>query len=449
MTLRQNRLKKGQVNLLTLKNKSKKLQIIAFLFLILLFILCTNIKNEQNTKEAQEASFVHSEYHFLTDDDVKLSAKLDGGFFVSNVMGIGMNNAEILSAIPHKFSYEFDGWYFDNQFQKPVRPDSIVASPVISIYAKWIRKIDNYYNVRSYTYTTEKEKDSKTLLLKDLDFSFLDDVEIPGISLIQNDSFFDSIFHSQSQTPQGLCFTTDFIITTSYSNEDECLGELVVFDRETEELLAILGLDPNSHLGGLTFDGKNIWVCNSHEGTIERISYDFVKLMAYQNTGKYVDASELVDSYPVSNRPSCIAYYDGRIWVATHSIYFRSKMVSYHYDKDKNELTTFSTYKIPSQVQGLAFDTEGRVCFSRSYGRNISSYITIYNSVVEMEVEPAKPLVSIEMPPASEEIDIVDGVAYVIFESACEEFLKGTDGYGICKWPINKILRLDLSDVLQ
>lgn len=49
----------------------------------------------------------------------------------------------------------------------------------------------------------------------------------------------------------------------------------MVFDREDGEYLVTLGMDANSHLGGIAFDGENVWVCNSYDTTVERISYDF------------------------------------------------------------------------------------------------------------------------------------------------------------------------------
>lgn len=39
----------------------------------------------------------------------------------------------------------------------------------------------------------------------------------------------------------------------------------MVFDRETGEYMVTLGMDENSHLGGIAFDGDNVWVCNSYE----------------------------------------------------------------------------------------------------------------------------------------------------------------------------------------
>ena len=147
--------------------------------------------------------------------------------------------------------------------------------------------------------------------------------------------------------------------------------------------------------------------------------------------------------FDVGNKPSCITYYGGRLWIATHNILFRSKMVAYYYDKKDDRLTSLSTYTIPARVQGVTFDASGKVYLSTSYGRNESSYIKCYKSLIALSSRPNSPDITIEMPPGSEELDSVDKSLYVIFESAGEKYLEGTDGKGNSPAPIDKILRIN------
>lgn len=148
----------------------------------------------------------------------------------------------------------------------------------------------------------------------------------------END-FLNNYIFSEAQCPQGICITDEYVLITSYSDDKGSLGELMVFDREDGEYLVTLGMDANSHLGGIAFDGENVWVCNSYDTTVERISYDFLSLMATANSKQVIDATGVVDVFDVGNKPSCITYYGGRLWIATHNILFRSKMVAYYYDK--------------------------------------------------------------------------------------------------------------------
>ncbi len=302
--------------------------------------------------------------------------------------------------------------------------------------------IDNFSNVMNYTYESGASKDRSVRLLKDLDFSFYEELLIPGMPDTKKDDFENSYIFSESQCPQGMCFTDDYIMLTSYSEGDDILGELMVFDRRDGSYLVTLGMDAESHLGGISFDGENVWVCNSNKDYIERLSYDFIQLMVESNRGNVVDASEIVDIYPVINPPSCITYYEGRLFVATHKVHSQSEVVTYYFDNLSDCLYPLSSYKIPEKVQGMAFDDNGAVYLSTSYGRNASSYLKKYDSFADMAAQPNRPGVCVELPPCSEEIAVIDDTIYMLFESGGEKYYSGTDGNGSSKYPIDKILMI-------
>ena len=64
-----------------------------------------------------------------------------------------------------------------------------------------------------------------------------------------------------------------------------------------------------------------------------------------------------------------------------------------------------------------------------------------------MDLKPTKPQMKVEMPPCSEEVTIVDGELYVLFESAGSKYFEGTDGNGTSISPIDKILAIQLSSL--
>jgi uncharacterized repeat protein (TIGR02543 family) len=349
---------------------------------------------------------------------------------------------------PYRYGYRFLGWYTDKSFRKPITEIETAQAETVLVYARWTPKIDNVYNVENYSYHARSgSAESTTVLLRDLDYSFLEELDIPGMPDTREDDVLNRYIFSQAQAPQGVCLTDEFVLISSYSTEDDCMGELMVFDRESGSYLVTLGMDENSHLGGIAYDGENVWVCNSHENTIERISYDFIQLMAYENTGDVVDAREVVDEYAVKNTPSCITYYGGRLWVATHTRMLNSKMVAYHLDSGTDKLTALSEYKIPSKVQGIAFDEEGGVYLSTSYGRSESSYLLCYSSVIALATSPGRPEKRVEMPPCSEELEVYGDDLYVLFESAGEKYLEGTDGKGTSLSPLDKLLILPLAQL--
>ena len=304
-------------------------------------------------------------------------------------------------------------------------PEDKDLSSGTSVMRSSMAKINNVSNVVNYEYNTQFAQ-KRNVRLKDVAFEFWEDV------LFSNDIYL-----------QGICFTEEYLLISSYSTQQNALGKIMVFEKETGEYLLSLGMDSNSHLGGIAYDGENVWVCNSSKLAIERISYEFICNEVEHNKGKFVDVRTLTEKYSVGIIPSCITYHNEQLWVATHAKYTNSQMISYEYDKQQDELSYVRMYHIPSRVQGVAFDENGRVILSTSYGRNNSSYLRIYRTVEGMSTNVDKYEVSIEMPPCSEGLAIEKQQIYLLFESAAEKYLEGTDGNGKCIAPLDKILIID------
>ena len=431
-----------------LKLKSR----IALIILLTLIFTNTHVFASE-IKEAEAASFASGPSLNTLVDNMSES---DGVSYIYYNLGGAANNINNYGYItpkqkfmglrePHKYGYKFDGWYLDEHFSKKADVLTYEKANGYVVYAKWVRTINNEYSVEHYNYRSNKK--AHTLALKDCDYDFIDEIDIPGMPETKENDFLNNYIFSEAQCPQGICITDEYVLITSYSDDKGSLGELMVFDREDGEYLVTLGMDANSHLGGIAFDGENVWVCNSYENCVERISYDFIELMAYQNTGDVVDARDVVEEFPVKNTPSCITWYGGRLWIATHTLLVNSRMVAYYLDKKTDKLIALSDYKIPQKVQGVTFDDSGNVYLSTSYGRNQSSYLYCYDSVTALATRPKHPRKKVEMPPASEELDVRDNTLYILFESAGEKYYEGTDGKGKSLFPLDKILKIPIREL--
>ncbi len=308
-------------------------------------------------------------------------------------------------------------------------PEDMNLSSGNSVVRAKLEINDNYFNVKNYEYLLKEEASQKKYKLKDINYSFWEEITFP-----------------MEQYLQGICFTEMYVFISAYYEEEDILGELMVFHRETGEYLLTLGLDEDSHLGGIAFDGENIWICNSTNKAIERISYQALCLMIEGNIGEKVDITNLVDVYPVANTPSCITYYNGYLWIATHNKWTNSIMVNYVYDPKIDELEGMYFYIIPDKVQGIAFDENGKLYISSSYGRRNSSYLRRYTSAFEMTQNTKNYEILIEMPPCSEGIALYEDSLYLLFESAGKKYFAGTDGYGTSLSPLDRILIIDLKE---
>ena len=121
----------------------------------------------------------------------------------------------------------------------------------------------------------------------------------------------------------------------------------------------------------------------------------------------------------------------------------------YSYRITPDGLKQAGNWRIPEKVQGIAFDEDGKIYISASYGRRKSSYLKVYKSLTHLDKNPGKPMMKVEMPPCSEELELVDGEIYILFESAGEKYLEGTDGKGTSASPVDEILVLPKESVLS
>lgn len=347
--------------------------------------------------------------------------------------------------VPARNGYNFAGWYLESNYQTKVTELSEDTLGDVTLFAKWTKAIDSDDNVEMYSYKTASMISGTAKELKNCDYSFLYHIEIPGMPSTREEDRLNNRISDTNQCPQGICTTDDYILVTAYSATKEAVGSLHVFDKESGEYLVTLGMKKKSHLGGIAFDGNSIWVCHSDNQTLERIPYGFVQGLAAKRSKTCVDCTDSIKEYKVENRPSCITYYDGMLYVATESHFLNSQMYAYKFEDDK--LKEKEIYRIPNKVQGVAFGTDGTVYLSTSYGRTKSSYLKVYDSLTALDLKPTKPQMKVEMPPCSEEVTITDGELYVLFESAGSKYFEGTDGNGTSISPIDKILSIQLSSL--
>lgn len=384
----------------------------------------------------------------LDSSEIHLIYELNGGINSNyNKTELKPEEFPMKLDVPLRTGYNFAGWYTDCNYTEKITEINQENADNMVLFAKWTKVIDNSYNVEMYSYQTDSVVSKKQKELKECSYAFLDDVSIPGMPSTREKDYIENIISSSNQCLQGICFTPELLLITSYSTNKKELGSLMLFDRESGAYLATLGMKKGSHLGGIAFDGENVWICHSNSNTLERIPYEYILKIAQDAPGYCIDASALSDEYALENVPSCITFYGGRIWVATHTRIFDSQMLSYRYDSEKDTLTALSSYRIPNKVQGVDFDENGSVYLSTSYGRNNSSYLKVYSSLLALNRKPNNPSVKVEMPPCSEEVAISGDSIYVLFESASEKYFEGTDGIGKTASPLDKVLEVNVASI--
>ncbi len=294
-----------------------------------------------------------------------------------------------------------------------------------------VRTIDNFANAENYGYKGNYEN-TETTPLKECDYSFWENVQLPGTGQLSQETTDSCV--------QGLAFTPDYLLLTAYALNAKENGGLYVYDRKTGTFLGKIPMRRGSHLGGIAYDGKNVWVCHSGRRVLSRIPYEALRGTVKQGTFTVTGVEE---DYPVEEEPSCLTAEAGQLFSATFREKGESRMTAYRYDENSDRLVAENVYQIPPKVQGVAFDAAGNVWFSTSYGRKNSSFLLKYKALTEVGEEGAQPEAVVELPPCSEEMAIQNGKLYIVFESACRKYKEGTDGRGKSRSPLDKILLLE------
>ena len=327
---------------------------------------------------------------------------------------------------PKREGYNFAGWYTDSSYKHPLTGIEDCQNGNLILYAKWTKKISGTMNIQLYSYGAGSLTRSPEKKLSNMNYRILEDLDIPGMPGTRFEDYINNKLFSVDQCPQGLCVTEEHILVTSYSTGNhENYGSLYVFDRRTGAYLVTLSMKKGSHLGGICYDGENLWICHSNYRTIERLDYALVKEIARHQPGRTVELTQKHEEYRVSNSPSCITFFSGKLWIATHTRFFKSIMKSYRYSG--GALEECEEFAIPDKVQGVAFDEDGHVYLSTSFGRDKSSYIKVYRSAYDLSKRPEKPAECVEMPPCSEELAIAGDELLVLFESGAQKYMEGTD----------------------
>ncbi len=298
-------------------------------------------------------------------------------------------------------------------------------------------------NIQLYSYGASSLTRSPEKKLADMNYRILEDLDIPGMPNTRFEDYIKNKLFSVDQCPQGLCVTEELILVTSYSTgRSDNYGCLYVFDRDTGDYLMTLSMKQGSHLGGICYDGESLWVCHSNYRTIERLDYALIKELAKHSPGRTIELSQEHEEYRVLNSPSCITFFSGKLWIATHTRFFKSVMKSYRFHE--GTLEECEEFAIPDKVQGVAFDDDGHVYLSTSFGREKSSYIKVYQSAYDLSKHPEKPAECVEMPPCSEELAIAGDELLVLFESGAQKYMEGTDGKGKSLAPLDHMVAIHL-----
>ncbi|MCD8218460.1 MAG: hypothetical protein LUD01_10590 [Clostridiales bacterium] len=267
---------------------------------------------------------------------------------------------------------------------------------------------------------------------------------IPGL---ENTCFSES--ESRQMVPQGICIAEEYMLITAYDKTEQENSVIYVLSNEDaskREFLTLIVLPDCNHVGGIAYDGSNLWVAKSTSKCLGRISSARIEEAVESGQSVY-ELDDYDEEVSCGMTASFVSWNDDRLWVGTsHSLFSQQgKLAVFLMDsgEEGTELTRQFTLDIPDYVQGLSFfsvDETPYVVMSASFGRFSDSCLYLYREEISDKKLKLYYETSYELPPMVEEL-ISDGeFTYCLFESAATCY-SAADGFS-CHYPVDRVCAL-------
>lgn len=261
---------------------------------------------------------------------------------------------------------------------------------------------------------------------------------------------------STQMVPQGICIAGDYMLITAYDNEKLQKSVIYVLSNGAgvkNSFLTTIVLPDKNHVGGIAFDGQNIWIAKSTSGYCSRISMEEIELAVASGSDCYrLDA--YAENVYCGVTASFVTCYAGRLWVGTYRSRMSGKGMLSCYRLVENENGTGLQWEysmdIPSCAQGISFvEQEGRsyMMLTTSCGRYCDSTVYLYGTVLRDSGMDLRLCGRYQFPPMAEEL-VSDGTnTYFLFESAATCY--STNNYRKCSYPVDRVCAISTQDLLS
>ncbi len=256
-------------------------------------------------------------------------------------------------------------------------------------------------------------------------------------------------FACTTMIPQGLTIAEDYMLMAAYDSKKEENSVIYVMKKSNGKLLTTIVLPNKPHVGGIAYDGTNVWITQNK--SLRSFKFSEIETAAKNKAAYHVlDAYDTVQS--LSHKAGSVVYYYDLLWIATYNELSKGQLTSYQIDsKEKSPVLVYcEAVSFPSKVQGFEFTENGRLLVSRSCQTDSSQrgffhQVDVYKPDLEFiddgEIKLGKVRNTIDMPTMGEEIAIDGKFVYINFESV--SFAKAVKPMDrICAFPLSYMTKL-------
>ena len=260
---------------------------------------------------------------------------------------------------------------------------------------------------------------------------------------------------SGQMVPQGICIAGEYMLITAYDREKRQNSVIYVLSGENDQkwkYVTAIVLPDRNHVGGIAFDGENIWIAKSTSGYLSVFSLKEVEKAVLSGEDSYL-LEKYTENVYCGVTASFVTWYRDRLWVGTYRSGFNpGKLTCYRPVRTENgfQLQKTCSLDIPALAQGVAFLEEDGGTFmvlSTSGGRYRDSVIFLYEAGIRGNQVSLSLQEKYHFPPMSEEL-VSDGESvYILFESAATCY--STENYRKCMYPVDRVCALSGRKLLE
>lgn len=255
-------------------------------------------------------------------------------------------------------------------------------------------------------------------------------------------------FACTSMVPQGICMAESYLLISAYDYKGTDYSVIYVVNKSAKTYVTTIVLPSKAKVGGLAYDGTNIWV--SKGSSVACFPYSVVTAAATGGT-KFTELANYTSVCKVDTTAGFLGYYDGILWVGKTVNTAKSLMYGYNVSNTSTLPVLKQTYTmtVPSKTQGITFKKDGTLILSRSYRTNkskegyiskIKTFSPSYgspDSSGKIKKNSAKKTTT--MPPMVEGVARYGSYIYAVFSSSY---------YKSCKYPVDRVIALKTSNLI-
>lgn len=231
-------------------------------------------------------------------------------------------------------------------------------------------------------------------------------------------------FNASRMVPQGIAFAGNYMLISAYDHAKVQESVIYILNKNTRKYITTLVLPHTGHVGGITYDGTNIWI--TYGKNLQSFRYSLITNAALSKK-PYVEMYTLLNTCPALDTASYVSYYKGKLWAGAYNEKSKKYMYGYTINNKQGAPTLTMTNRIlmPNRTQGVAFTSGGKMlvsrsCQSRKGKSGFMSRLDTYKPTWNLNAKTIKKnslKKKVPLPPMNEGIAISGSYTYILYES--------------------------------